>query len=46
MINTSTVRIDNELMQYVFNYSQHEADVVDFDELAAQFKKDEEQKTT
>ena len=45
MINTSTVRVGNELMQYVINYSQHEADIVDFDELAVQAKKDEEQKS-
>lgn len=45
MINTSTVRVDNELMQYVINYSQHEADIVDFESLALQSNKDEEKKT-
>lgn len=41
MINTSTVRVNNELMEHVINYSNHEADVVDFEELALQATKDE-----
>lgn len=44
MINTSTVRVNNELMEHVINYSNHEADVVDFEELALQATKDEGQK--
>lgn len=34
MINTSTVRVCNELMDHVINYSNREAEVVDFEDLA------------
>ena len=42
MINTSTVRVCNELVDHVINYSNHEADIVDFEELANQLAKDED----
>ena len=45
MVNTSTVRVCSELVDHVIEYSSHEADIVDFEELAAQVAKDEEQKT-
>lgn len=45
MVNTSTVRVCSELVDHVIEYSAHEADVVDFEDLAAQVAKDEEQKS-
>lgn len=44
MINTSTVRVCNELMDHVINYSNREAEVVDFEDLALQLKKDDDHK--
>lgn len=35
MINTSTVRLSQDLLNFVVNMSNHEAEVVDFDDLAA-----------
>ena len=44
MENSATVRISNDLLQYVITYSNHEAEIVDFEALSADILKQEEEK--